>query len=79
MIIGIVCAYNISMQTQNNNNKKEKNTMTTRELRQMLFNVKNQDLTVRELRQKLFEVVAQDEKISGVELTKITWEEEGRK
>ena len=48
--------------------------MTTRELREILFSVENQELTVRELRSILFDVVEQDEEIkslSGYELSKL--------
>jgi hypothetical protein len=46
--------------------------MTTRELRQMLFHVMNQEMTVRELRQKLFEVVDQDTILKDTELMALT-------
>ena len=48
--------------------------MTTRELREILFSIDNQELTVRELRAILFDVVDQDEEIknlSGYELSKL--------
>lgn len=46
--------------------------MTTRELRQMLFNVTDQDMTVRELREKLFSVTEQDEELTDVMLSRLT-------
>ncbi len=48
--------------------------MTTRELREILFSVENQELTVRQLREILFDVKEQDEQIkslSGYELSKL--------
>lgn len=46
--------------------------MTTRELREMLFEIENQDMTVRELRSILFEVEDQDAEIKPVDLLKMT-------
>lgn len=46
--------------------------MTTRELRNMLFNVENQELTVRELRAILFEIDEQDEELTESEINKLT-------
>ena len=46
--------------------------MTVRELREILFDVENQELTVRELRAILFDVEEQDEKLNGYELSKLT-------
>lgn len=45
--------------------------MTARELRQMLFNVSDQELTVSELRAKLFEL-EQDEELAPLELGQLT-------
>lgn len=46
--------------------------MTVRELREILFDVENQELTVRELRAILFDVEEQDEKLNGSKLSKLT-------
>ena len=46
--------------------------MTTRELREMLFNVENQELTVKELRAILFEVENQDDELEVCEIIKLT-------
>jgi len=46
--------------------------MTTRELRNMLFNVENQELTVKELRAILFEVEEQDKELTTSEMSKLT-------
>lgn len=46
--------------------------MTTRELREMLFNVENQELTVKELRAILFEVEEQDKEITTSKISKLT-------
>lgn len=46
--------------------------MTVRELRNMLFNVDNQELTVKELRAILFEIEEQDKEFSEVEMFKLT-------
>ena len=46
--------------------------MTVRELRQMLFNVNNQELTVKELRAILFDVNEQDAELTDVDLLKLT-------
>lgn len=46
--------------------------MTTRELRNILFNVENQELTVRELRIILFGVDNQDEEITEFQINKLT-------
>jgi hypothetical protein len=46
--------------------------MTTRELREVLFNVENQELTVKELRAILFEVENQDEELRACEIIKLT-------
>lgn len=46
--------------------------MTTRELRQMLFNVENQKMTVEELRRILFNVVEQDEKLTDTQMMVLT-------
>lgn len=47
--------------------------MTTRELRQMLTEVENQNMTVRELRAILFEVEDQDAELTPVDLMKLTF------
>ena len=39
-------------------------TITTRELRQLLTQIENQEITVRELRAELFEIESQDEPIT---------------
>ncbi len=46
--------------------------MTTRELREMLFNVENQELTVKELRAILFNVENQDDELEVCEIIKLT-------
>lgn len=46
--------------------------MTTRELRQILTAVDNQDLTVRELRQILFQIDEQDQEITTGKVAEIT-------
>lgn len=46
--------------------------MTVRELREMLFNVENQELTVKELRAILFEVEEQDKELTIFEINKLT-------
>lgn len=46
--------------------------MTVRELRQMLFNVDNQELTVKELRDILFDVKEQDNELTDTQLTILT-------
>jgi len=51
------------MKTNNWNPNKKETKITTRELRNFLFNIENQDLTVRELRNLLFEVTNQDHPI----------------
>lgn len=38
--------------------------MTTRELRNLLFHVENQDMTIKELRLRLFDEEKQDEELS---------------
>jgi hypothetical protein len=38
--------------------------MTVRQLRNMLFKIKNQDMTVRELRQLLFKIQEQDRELT---------------
>ena len=45
--------------------------ITTRELRNLLFEVENQDTTIAELRRRLFEMDEQDEQISIENLRKI--------
>lgn len=50
--------------------------MTVRELREMLFNVENQEMTVRELRELLFNVDDQDEELTESQLMKLTKTEE---
>ena len=45
--------------------------ITTRELRSLLFEIKNQDITIAELRRRLFEMDEQDEQISIENLRKI--------
>lgn len=47
--------------------------MTTRELRQMLVEVENQNMTVKELRDLLFEVEDQDAELKPVDLMKLTF------
>ncbi len=47
--------------------------MTTRELRQMLTEVENQNMTVKELREILFEVEDQDAELKPVDLMKLTF------
>ncbi len=47
--------------------------MTTRELRQMLTEVENQNMTVKELRAILFEVEDQDAELKPVDLMKLTF------
>ena len=46
--------------------------MTVRELREMLFNVENQELTVKELRAILFEVKEQDKELKVYDMIKLT-------
>lgn len=46
--------------------------MTTRELREMLFYVDNQELTVNELRAILFDVVDQDKELTDVTMMFLT-------
>lgn len=46
--------------------------MTTRELRQKLFEIEDQQMTVEELRHILFEVKDQDAELKQDELWKIT-------
>ena len=46
--------------------------MTVRELRNMLFNVDNQELTIKELRAILFEIDKQDEEITESQMLKLT-------
>ena len=46
--------------------------MTTRELRQILFEVDNQDLSIKELRAILFNIDEQDEELSNSKLNEIT-------
>lgn len=46
--------------------------MTVRELRNILYNVENQELTVKELRAMLFEIEEQDEEFTEVEMIKLT-------
>lgn len=46
--------------------------MTVRELRQMLFNVDNQELTVKELRDILFAVDEQDNELTDTQLKLLT-------
>ncbi len=46
--------------------------MTTRELRQKLFEIEDQQMTVEELRHMLFEVNDQDAELKQGELWKIT-------
>ncbi len=47
--------------------------MTTRELRQMLTEVANQNMSVKELRAILFEVEDQDAELKPVDLMKLTF------
>lgn len=47
--------------------------MTTRELRQMLVEVENQDMTIKELRDILFEIEDQDRELRPVDLMKLTF------
>lgn len=53
--------------------------MTTRELRQMLFTVDNQEITVKELRAILFNVDEQDEELTENDLMRLTRKEEEMK
>jgi hypothetical protein len=46
--------------------------MTIRELREMLFNVENQELTVKELRAILFEVEEQDKELKAFDMIWLT-------
>ena len=46
--------------------------MTTRELRQMLTEVEDQEMTVRELRGILFGIEDQDAEISPIDFMKLT-------
>ncbi len=48
--------------------------MTTRELRQMLFEIDNQKMTIKELRGILFNIENQDAELKPQELWKITKE-----
>lgn len=48
--------------------------MTVRELRQLLFQVQDQELTVKELRAILFQVLQQDEEITELQLRRLTGE-----
>ena len=48
--------------------------MTTREFRQMLTEVENQNMTIKELRAILFEVEDQDAELMPVNLMKLTFE-----
>lgn len=48
--------------------------MTVRELRQMLFNVDNQEMTVKELRALLFKVAEQDEELTDVAMLRLTYD-----
>lgn len=41
-----------------------KNTITARQMREMLFNLDNQQMTVEELRKRLFEVQEQDKPVN---------------
>lgn len=47
--------------------------MTTRELRQMLTEVENQNITIKELRNILFEVEDQDAELEPVDIFKLTF------
>lgn len=47
--------------------------MTTRELRQILVEVENQNMTVKELRAVLYEVEDQDAELKPVDLMKLTF------
>lgn len=47
--------------------------MTARELRQMLFEVENQEMSIKELRAILFEVEDQDAELRPVDLMKLTF------
>lgn len=47
--------------------------MTTRELRQMLTEVENQNMTVKDLRAILFEVGDQDTELKPIDLMKLTF------
>lgn len=47
--------------------------MTTRELRQMLTEVENQNMTIKELRNILFEVEDQDAELEPVDILKLTF------
>lgn len=47
--------------------------MTTRELRQMLTEVENQNMTIKELRDLLFKVEEQDMELKPVDLMKLTF------
>lgn len=47
--------------------------MTTRELREMLTAVENQEMTIRELRAILFEVEKQDEEITETDMLRMTF------
>lgn len=49
--------------------------MTVRELRNMLFNVDDQELTVKELRAILFEIDEQDEEITEAQMFRLTRKE----
>ena len=46
--------------------------MTVKELREILFEVKNQDLTVKELREILFEVKNQDDELTTRQMYELT-------
>ena len=51
--------------------------MTARELRQMLFEVENQNLTVKELRQLLFTIDNQNEELTAETVKNVTNTERG--
>ena len=46
--------------------------MTTRDLRNILFSVENQELTVRELREILFNVEEQDKELTTSKMRELT-------
>lgn len=45
--------------------------MTPRELRQLLFQIDNQNMTVKELREKLFRFENQDKELTSDDITEI--------
>ena len=48
----------------NTETRRELDTISARELREILFNLSDDQMTVRELRAKLFEVQEQDKQVS---------------